>query len=170
MVAALLPLLLERQKQLFGGRVEEPFAEREPADVLPLEVGGRVLEIEMAVDGEVRIERQADEAVLLGGRDGQLTDEPRFAGAGVEGEEPAAELDPVDGAIGGDRQFHRLREAREERRQFEAGRVEVWLGRERRHRHKRRGHRQPFPHPRRQAPPRSLSSPAHRCSPTFRLP
>ena len=170
MVAALLPLLLKLQEQLFGGRVEVAVAEREPADVLPVEVGGGVLKIKMAVGGEVRIERQADEAILLGGRDGQFTDEPRLAGVGVEGEEPTAELDPVDGAIGGDRQFHRLREARDECRQFEAGRVEVWLHRERRHGQKRRGHRQPSPHPRRRAPPRWLSSPAHRLSPTFRLP
>ena len=85
MVAALLPLLLELQEQLLGGKIEEAVAEREPADVLSLEVGGRVLKIEMAVGGEVRIERQADEAILLGGRDGQLTDQPRFAGGPVEG-------------------------------------------------------------------------------------
>ena len=171
MVAAFLPLLLKLEEQLLGGEIEEAVTDREPTDVLPVEVGGGVLEKDMPVVGEVGIERQADEAVLLSGRDGQLTDEPRLAGIPVEGAKPTAELDPIDGAIRGDRQFHRLRESGNEGRRLEAGRVEFRLRREGRQGHKQcRGHCQPLPHARSRPPVTPPSCHAHRLSLALRLP
>ncbi len=82
MVAAFFPLFLVPEQELFRGEIELAVFQREAADVLAGEVGRGVLEVDPVVAGEVRIEGEADEAVLLGGGDRDFADQFRFGLAG----------------------------------------------------------------------------------------
>ena len=103
------PLVRDRQQQLLGGHVDRAvLREREAADVLLLGRRRAVEEVQLAVGGEARVERDPQQAVLVAAVDGDLADRADAVVGRVELLDAAGELDVVHVAVRGDRDLHRV--------------------------------------------------------------
>ncbi len=106
-MTTLKALFLELEETFFRGEVKLIAPHREAADVLAGEVRRRVLQVNPLIPGEIRIEGDSDQAILLSGGDLQLACLDDLLGRGIEDAEFATELDEKDPTIRGDFQLHR---------------------------------------------------------------
>ena len=137
MVAAFPPLLAKGEHDLLTLHIEHVTVHHEPAEPLALHVFRRMVEVDPVVVGELRIEREAEQPILIRRchlHGASLDDgfRVRFPNA-----EFAGDLDEKDATIGGEFQLHRLRHARGEDFDFVAA-----IGRSRRLRGKDSGKKQ----------------------------
>ncbi len=110
-VARLVDVAVRRNLDdlLFAAQVEAGAVEGEPGHPVHLAaVGRRVVEVDPAVGGEVRIERQPDPAVLTAVVHRQRADDARAPAVRGDHVHLAGARDVEDPAVGGHVQLHRL--------------------------------------------------------------
>ena len=120
-VAALLALLFVAQQHLLALQVEHVVFDREARDGLPIEADGGVEAVDPTVLRELRVEREAQEAVLLLQEDRELADDLHLLRLEVEGLQQAAVFVEVEPTIRADLGRHRLRDVAEQLLHLETG-------------------------------------------------
>ena len=119
-MAALLALLVVLQQQLFRRQIERVALHREPRKILPVETRRRVEAVDPAVLGKLRIEREAEEAVLLILENLEFASHDDGARLRVVDLQLATVFVEKDAAIRREREAHRLRDALDQPLDLEA--------------------------------------------------
>ena len=114
MVAALQALLLIFQDEFLAAGDEFVVLHLEAGQILAVEADGRVDQVDPAVLGELRVERESEEAVLERLEDFHLGDERDALGLGIVDLEGAEIFVEPDAAIRSELEVHRLRQSSEQ--------------------------------------------------------
>lgn len=118
-MAAIFSLFGKLQDDFFTGEVERVAAHHKAAEALAGVIRRRIEEVNAIVLGELRIERETEEAIFLRGEDGNLAGFDD-ALAGFEDAKSAVDFVEEDSSVGREFELHRLVHAGGERFRFEA--------------------------------------------------
>ena len=121
MVTALLALLFVAQQHLLALQVEHVVLDRETGDRLTIVADGGVEAVDPTVLRELRVEREAQEAILLLQEDLELADDFHLLGLEVDGLEQTAVFIEVEPSVRAHLHRHRLRDVAQELLDLEAG-------------------------------------------------
>ena len=119
-VTALLALLVVAEQHLLALQVEDVVLDGEARDGLAVEADRGIEAVDPAVLGELRVEREAQEAVLLLEEDRELADDLHLLGLEVDGFQQAAVFVEVEPTVRPDLRGHRLRDVAEQLLDLEA--------------------------------------------------